>query len=42
MVIAVSQKSVAAQPAGPGAVRQGLLTEERVKGTNVLLDRVTL
>jgi quercetin dioxygenase-like cupin family protein len=42
MVIAFNQKSVSAQPAEPGAVRQRLLTEERVKGTNVLLDRVTL
>jgi quercetin dioxygenase-like cupin family protein len=42
MVIAFNQKSISAQPAEPGAVRQRLLTEERVKGTNVLLDRVTL
>ena len=42
MVVALNQKSVAAQPAGPGIARQGLLSDENVKGTDVLLDRLTL
>ena len=42
MAIAFNQTTVTAEPAGPGVVRQGLLTDGRVPGTNVLLERLTL
>ena len=42
MTIAFNQATVAAEPAGHGVVRQRLLTDERVTGTNVLLERLTL
>ena len=42
MTIAFNQATVAPEPAGPGIVRQRLLTDELVAGTNVLLDRLTL
>ena len=42
MAIAFNQASVAAEPAGPGVVRQRLLTDELVSATNVLLERLTL
>jgi quercetin dioxygenase-like cupin family protein len=42
MVIAFNETTVAAQPIDPGVFRQRLLTDERVKDTSVLLDRLTL
>jgi quercetin dioxygenase-like cupin family protein len=42
MTIAFNQTTVAAEPAGPGVVRQKLPPDERVTGTNVLLERLTL
>jgi quercetin dioxygenase-like cupin family protein len=42
MVIAFNQTTVAAQRMETGGVRQKLLTDERVKDTSVLLDRLTL
>jgi quercetin dioxygenase-like cupin family protein len=42
MTIAFNQTTVAAESAGPDVVRQRLLTDERVTGTNVLLERLTL
>lgn len=42
MAISFNQGSVAAQPFGVNASRQRLLTQARVKGTDVLLDRWTL
>jgi quercetin dioxygenase-like cupin family protein len=42
MVIAFNETTVAAQPIEAGVVRQRLLTDERVKNTSVLLDRLTL
>ena len=42
MTIAFNQTAVAGEPAGPDVVRQRLLTEDRVTGTNVLLERLTL
>ncbi len=42
MAIVVSESSVAPEPLGTGAQRQRLLTDARVKGTRVLLDRWTL
>jgi mannose-6-phosphate isomerase-like protein (cupin superfamily) len=42
MVIAFNETTVATQPFGTGVARQRLLTDERVKGTRVLLDRLTL
>ena len=42
MAITFNQKAVEAQPFGVNAYRQRLLTEARVKGTRVLLDRWTL
>lgn len=42
MGIAFNEKTVAAQPIDTGVVRQRLLTDERVKGTSVLLDRLSL
>jgi len=42
MAISFNQGAVAAQAFGVNASRQRLLTEARVKGTHVLLDRWTL
>jgi mannose-6-phosphate isomerase-like protein (cupin superfamily) len=42
MVIAFNETTVAAHPIDLGVVRQKLLTNERVKDTSVLLDRLTL
>lgn len=39
MAIHFNESDVAPAPFGSGAQRQRLLTEERVKGTNILLDR---
>jgi len=40
MVIAFNETTAAAQPTDPSVVRQKLLTDERVKDTRVLLDRL--
>jgi len=37
-----NESTVSATPAGTGATRQHLLTEARVPGTGILLDRLTL
>lgn len=42
MAIIFNESTVAAEPAGRGAARQCLLTGERVPGTRILLDRLTL
>ena len=42
MAVVSNERNVAAEPLGVNAKRQRLLTEARVKGTNVLLDRWTL
>jgi quercetin dioxygenase-like cupin family protein len=42
MAVIVNESTVAAEPHGNGVSRQPLLTEARVKGTHVLLDRWTL
>jgi quercetin dioxygenase-like cupin family protein len=42
VTIAFNQTTVAAEPAGSGVVRQRLLTDERMTGSNVLLERLTL
>jgi quercetin dioxygenase-like cupin family protein len=42
MATIFNESSVAAEPAVSGAARQRLLTEERVSGTRILLDRLTL
>jgi len=42
MAIVVNERDVAAEPFGINVKRQRLLTEARVKGTHVLLDRWTL
>ncbi len=42
MAIHFNESTVAAEPATDGVKRQRLLTEARVKGTNILLDRWTL
>jgi uncharacterized RmlC-like cupin family protein len=42
MVIAFNATTVSAEPIAPGLVRQRLITEERVKGTRVAIDRLTL
>jgi mannose-6-phosphate isomerase-like protein (cupin superfamily) len=42
MAIVVSENSVAPEPLGTGAQRQRLLTDARVTGTRILLDRWTL
>ncbi len=42
MATIFNESSVAPEPAGNGAARQRLLTDERVKGTRILLDRLTL
>ena len=39
MVTAFNEKTVTAQPFETGVTRQRLVTNERVKGTRVLLDR---
>jgi uncharacterized RmlC-like cupin family protein len=41
-VISINETTVAAQPLGAGGARQRLLTDERVKGTKILLDRLKL
>lgn len=42
MATIVNESTVAAQPAGNGAARQRLLTTERVPGSGIRLDRLTL
>src|SRR4051812_3361458 len=42
MAIAFNETTVAAQPIATGVTRQRLVTDERVKGTSMLLDRFTL
>ncbi len=42
MATILNQNAVAAEPAVSGAARQRLLTEERVSGTRILLDRLTV
>jgi hypothetical protein len=42
MAITFNERTVAAQPTDTGVVRQRLITDERVKGANVLLDRFML
>src|SRR5262245_53914470 len=42
MAIALNQASVAPEPLQGGETRQRLLTGDRVRGTRVLLDRLTL
>jgi quercetin dioxygenase-like cupin family protein len=42
MAIVVNESTVTPEPRGTGAQRQRLLTEARVKGTRILLDRWTL
>ena len=42
MATIFNESSVAPEPASNGAARQRLLTDERVKGTRILLDRLTL
>jgi len=42
MAIAFNEKTVAPQPFETGVMRQRLITEERVKGTRLLIDRFTL
>lgn len=42
MVIAYNETTVAAEPISAGVARKRLLTDDRVKGTSVLLDRLTL
>ena len=42
MATIFNESTVAAKPAGNGAVRQQLLTNARVPGSGILLDRLTL
>ena len=42
MATIFNESAIAAEPAGNGAARQRLLTEARVPGTRILLDRLTL
>ncbi len=42
MAVSFNQSAVAAESVGEGVTRQRLLTDARVKGTNILLDRLTL
>src|ERR1017187_2871415 len=42
MATIFNESGIAAEPAQGGASRQRLLTEERVSGTRILLDRLTL
>ncbi|MCE2946282.1 MAG: cupin domain-containing protein [bacterium] len=42
MAITFNESSVAGEPFGAGVQRQRLLTEERVAGTRILLDRLSL
>ena len=42
MAICFNESTVASEPAGPRAERQPLLTRERLSGTNILLDRLTI
>jgi len=42
MATIFNESTVAAEPAGSGTARQRLLTDARVKGTRILLDRLTL
>ena len=41
MAVTFNVNAVAAEPLGNGVARQRLLTQERVAGTNILLDRLT-
>jgi len=41
MAITFNESTVPAEPAGEGVARQRLITEARVKGTSILLDRLT-
>jgi hypothetical protein len=41
MTVHFNESTVAAEPFGVGVKRQRLLTEARVPGTNILLDRWT-
>ena len=42
MAAIFNQSTVAGEPSGKGATRQHLLTEARLPGTGILLDRLTL
>ena len=42
MAITFNQSAVAVEPAGPGVLRQRLLMDERIPGTNVVLEHLTL
>ncbi len=42
MATIFNESTVAGEPAGKGATRQHLLTQARVPGTGILLDRLTL
>jgi quercetin dioxygenase-like cupin family protein len=42
MAVSFNESAVAAEAAGNGVARQRLLTQERIAGTNILLDRLTL
>jgi quercetin dioxygenase-like cupin family protein len=42
MATIFNESAIAAEPAGRGAARQHLLTDARVPGTRILLDRLTL
>ena len=42
MAVTFNENSIAAETIAAGVTRQRLLTEARVKGTNILLDRLTL
>jgi len=42
MATIFNENTVTAEPAGKGTARQRLLTDARVKGTRILLDRLTL
>ena len=42
MAITFNRSAVAVEPAGPGVLRQRLLVDERIPGTNVVLEHLTL
>ena len=42
MATIFNENRIAAEPVERGATRQRLLTKERVSGTSILLDRLTL
>src|ERR1700687_184402 len=42
MAITFNVSTVPSEPRGPGVTRQDLLTHEKLKGINLLLDRITL